>query len=753
MASLLGSQPKVIPEFTGLQVNTAVQVLPIPIIYGCPRVSVNVIYYNGFASKLVSASSGKGPGGGKGGKSVQYFATFIAAIGEGPIIEIFVIYQDAQVWTPANFPTNGAFLFMGTPTQTPWSYVTTRWPQDSRSYKDTAYYAFSNAQIDAGATIPQLNLVPSGIFKGSSPLNNSTITISTGQYDQNGNPISFIGNIVLNTADADPAAVIFDFLTNVTYGATFPIGWIDTAALFTSPAGFDPTKGDAALATYCQAVGLAWSVAINNVESANSILDRWCKNLNVAPVWNGATLRFIPYWDRFNGSNPGWDPTNGIAKKYFLPNTTAIVNITMDFVLESTDKSEDPISFTRKDPLEVYNTIRIAFKDRTNFFNDNPMEAKDEVHAELYGPRVDNIGTASEFSLATYANVSATLQLRRNIAIMRTFTWKMGPLWGWLDPMNIVSIPDPTNVANEITVRIISIEDDEDENVTIVAEEFPLGSQAPTTVPTSPSTPPNQGPTNIPPSPIYTPVIFAPTLDMLTATGFATPQVIFGASGGNTPVFNGVLDPNWGGCNIWVSVDDISYTLLGQLSGPSVVGVVSMPLPAFGGANPDNVDVLQVNLNESDGTLASVPPASAAAGHSICVLQDVSGFEIIAFTNAVLASSFTYNLTGLYRGLYGTTSRNWGVGSRFLYVGTSANIFETSLPAAYVGKTLWIKAPSFNVLNNATEDLSAVPAYQYVPTGTTPMPPTAPPMRRMTDGRPRRKVSTATKAVRRRPTT
>ena len=720
MAHAFGSRPQVIPEFTGLQVNTSVQVLPIPIIYGSPRVQVNVIYYNGFNSQLVSQSrGGKGVlGGGKGGGSqqVEYFATFIAAIGEGPLGAIQIIYQDSEVWTPGTYPTNGASYFNGTSTQAPWSYVVDNWPNDARPYKDTAYYAFANAQIDSSATIPQINLVVAGYGTSSSPLNNSTLTISTGQYDPNGNPLSYIGDIVLGDADADPASVIIDFLTNSNYGATFPTDWIDYTSLYTSTNVYDPSTGDQALSTYCQAVGLAWSLAINNVESANSLLERWCKNLGVAVVWNGAQLKFVPYWDTFVGTNPGYDPTSVIAMKYFNPYTLPIVTITMDFILQSKSKDQDPITFSRKDPLEVYNTVRLNYKDRTNFFNDNTVEAKDEVHIEEFGPRVDNVGLATEFSLTTYANVSAQIQLQRNLAIMRTFTWKMGPLWGWLDPMDIVQIPDPTNYNNTILVRITSVEDDEEENVVLSAEEFPVGSQSIVAIPTSPTTPPNMGATNSPPSSIYPPVMFEPTTAMLTATGFSTPQWIFGCSAGA----NNQLDTNWGGVNIWVSQDQVNYQMLGTLQQPSLIGSLTTPLPAYGGSNPDTTDTIYVNLSECDGVLPSYTTTTAANGSSLCVISDLSGFELVSYTTALLIGPNTYALTGLYRGLYGTSARSFGGGSQFMFVGTGANIFEIALPQSYVGEQLWVKAQSFNVFNTATQDLSDCVAYPYTVVGPTP---------------------------------
>lgn len=727
MSHLFGGQPKVIPEFTGLQVNTAVQVLPIPIIYGSPRLSINVVYYNGFNVVMQKVSGGGGKGllsGGKGGgEQVEYFATFIGAVGEGPIGDPLIIYQDQNVWTPSTYPTNGAQWFNGTSAQSPWAYVTTNWPQDSRSYKDTAYYAFANAQIDSSATIPQINLVVEGFFKGTSPLNSSTITITSGQYDQQGNPLSFIGDIDIGTADADPALCIFHFLTDPICGATFPSQWVDTSTLFTQANGWDPNTGDPTLSSFCQAVGIAWSTAVDNVESASSILDRWAKNLNTALVWNGAFLRFIPYWDGNATGNPGWDAANGVAKKYYTPYTEPVVELTMDYILQSEEKTEDPISFIRKDPQEVYNTVRLDFRDRFNFFNDVPAEAKDEAHIELYGPRIDNIGIAKEFTLSNYANIAATMILRRNISIMNTYTWKMGPLWGWLDPMDILSIPNPVDYSKQILVRVTSVTDDEDENITIEAEEYPVGDQSPSVMPLSPTTPPNSGATNSPPLPAYVPVIFEPTTAMLTAQSLSTPQVILGASAG----VNGVLDQNYGGSFIWISLDAATYQFIGTIFGPSTIGSLAAPLPGYGGVNPDMGHTLLVNLSESDGSLISFDSVSASNGASLCCVQDASGFELITYTTATLVGPFTYALTGLYRGMFGTVPRLFSGGSRFLYVGTNSNIFETGLPSSYIGQTFWVKLQGFNVFRQATIDLADVVAYEFTVYGPVPPPPLPPP--------------------------
>lgn len=721
MAHMFGSQPKVIPEFTGLQINTAVQVLPIPIIYGAPRVSVNLIYYNGFTTKIIK-TGGKGAlSGGKGNRQILYFATLILAIGEGVLEDIMIIYQDSNVYLTTNYPSNGEAFFDGAPGQAPWSVIQQNWPNDARPYKDLCYIGFNQAQLDASGTVPQISFVLRGLFAGSSPLNNSTIHISTGQYDSGGRPISFIGDINIGTSDADPAYVIYDFLTHPTHGAQFPAEWIDVSSLFTSVNGYTVNVGDASVSSCCQAIGLAWSVVLNNAESANSTLERWTKNLNVAPVWTGSVLKFIPYWDSYQDANPGWDSGNGIPKKYYRPQTTPLITIPLDDILQSESKDEDPITFSRKDPLEVYNTVRINFRDRNNFYNDNVAEAKDEAHIELYGPLVDNIGLANEFSLMDYAQVSATAQLRRNVGIVRTFTWRMGPLWAWLSPMDIVGLPDPTNYDSILSVRIVSLEDDEEENVTIVAEEFlpasaiiPAGgSQSPTSLPGSPTVPPNQGALNSPAPPAFPPVIVEPNADLLTALGYSTPQIIFGDSGG----YNGMLDANWGGVYVWISLDGVNYQQIGQLNGPSTVGYITSPLPAYAGANPDTSDVLTVTLNISDGTLLSVDSGAAASGASLCFVVDTNGFEAISFTTATLISPFTYSLTGLYRGLYGSAARAFSAGAQFMFAGPGANFLAVNVPDAYVGKNFYIKPQSFNTFSTDVEDIADVTVYRYFVSG------------------------------------
>ncbi|MEV8995899.1 hypothetical protein AB0037_26510, partial [Klebsiella pneumoniae] len=83
--------------------------------------------------------------------------------------------------------------------------------------------------------------------------------------------------------DADPAALVSDFLTNAQYGVGYPAGALSGAALC-------GTSGDGTYQTYCAALGIGLSPALTDAETANSILSRWLRLTNSAAVWSGARL-------------------------------------------------------------------------------------------------------------------------------------------------------------------------------------------------------------------------------------------------------------------------------------------------------------------------------------------------------------------------------------------------------------------------------------------------------------------------------
>ena len=713
-------------DYYGTTIQSAVQALPIPICYGAPRSGGNIIYANGFNSVAQQTGGKGGKGlltGGKGSQQLLYYATLIYAVCEGPIGNIIAMYYDSNIsfnlsltevdptnqtgksGEPNNVPVNATF-FPGGPDQEPWSYIESNWSGDARGYKDTCYIGLPNMQLDSTATPPQINLVPMGRFSGTCPLNPATFS---GSYQNNDG--QFFVSYDAGLVDADPALCINDFLTNPIYGAGFPANLIDPSIFSTSNAT-NLSVGDASLSTYCQAIGFGWSEVIDSAEAASSILDRWTKNMAVAVVWTGATLKFVPYWDTPNQANPGYAGAAG-GEKYFVPNVQPLIAFTDDHFLQAQNPEEEPVTVDRNDPADVYNYVRVSFRDRANQFNDNIAEDSDEVAMELYGPRIDNAQVAHEYSLAAYAQSSATVQLRRNISIRRHVTFRLPPVFGFFDPMDVILVT--SGPLESFPVRIASIEEDDTGALTIVAEEFPAGAGSPTVFPAAATTPPSLFQTNVPVRSINVPVIFEPTAQMLAAEGEPSPTIVIGASS----AISGVADPNWGGCFIYASAASNGvYTELGVIKAPSRQGTLTANLAAYSGANPDNTNTLAVTLVESGGQLSSTTSTIAAGGATLCAIVDAGGcVELLSFTTATLTGPNAYNLTGLYRGLYGTQPLAHVTGAQFLRVDSS--VAQITLPAQLVGGTVYLKMPSFNAYNLGVQSLSDpnLVTYTYTPLG------------------------------------
>ena len=369
-----GSQPASTPDYTGLQIQTAVSALPIPIVWGTSKLAPNVIWYANFKAIPAGSSGGGGKGifGGSGGSSnsgqYDYKADVILAICEGPIAGV------GDVWRGQSTTTLGALglsLFPGSSGQLPWSYLSTpaatvsvvsilagNQPdvgeaallgQVALAYQNTAYVAAAQYDLSDSATLDNHNFEVLG-FRWASGYGQTPYT------DVAGTATIFV--------DADPAWVVSDFLTDPQYGVGFPGASIDTTSLFGS-------GGDASYQTYCRAVGLAFSPALTDAETASSILDRWLQITNTAAVWSGGLLRFIPYGDTAVTGN-------GVT---FNPNVTPIYDLgDDDYVVEN---NADPLTVSRTDPYEAYNIWRVECADRSNAYNLTPVEARDQNAIEL----------------------------------------------------------------------------------------------------------------------------------------------------------------------------------------------------------------------------------------------------------------------------------------------------------------------------------------------------------------------------------
>lgn len=647
------------PQYTGLQIQSSATGLPIPLCYGTNKMAGALIWYGDFQTiSTTTTQGGKGGGGGVSSTSYTYQTSFLMALCEGQISNVTTVWQGQNVYSGPS--ALGMGIMTGYSGQS-WAYLSTNHPGQFVDYSYTACITAANYNLGSSASLPNHNFLVEALLVGT--------------LSDNGD-----GN------NADFGLMLQDFLTNSRYGANFPSSFIDTTSMTGG-------SGTGSVRAFCRALGLGYSAFLSTQEQASAILDRWMQLSFCAAVWNGSVLKFVPYFPyNLTGGGAGWT---------WVAPTTVVYSLTdADFVRNG---SNDPVRCSRNDTADAYNVIRLEIKDASNNYQTLIVEQRDEAHINQYGLRIAPTIQAHEFTNAGMASLIAWLTLQRGLTVRNTYTFELSWEYCTLDPMDLVEITDSALGLSAQPVRITSIEENSDYTLTITAEEFvsgvsavqyPAQSNAPVIV-TS----------NIAPASVNTPMIFEPPSTMVSS-----PQVWAALSGGT----GGIVDPYWGGCEVWVSTDNVNFTKIGQVVGPARMGVLTANMSSYGGTAPDTVNTLSVNLSESGGALQSVSSTDAAAGVTDCWVGGQSG-ECLSFQTATLTSQYHYNLTNLWRGQGGTPVQSHSTGDLFCRL--DSQIFKYSLPQAYVGIPLYFKFPSFNIWGNALQSLASVSSFTYDPNG------------------------------------
>jgi len=740
------------PDFNALQIQTSTSILPIPIVWGQNKVSVNLIWYANF--RAVPGSGGKGIGG-KGGvfgggsaasSNYTYTADLIMALCEGPLEPmgpfgdgIGFIWKDLSIYFDIEIGLAG---FRGTTPQEVWSYLAENYPYNALAYQGTAYLVGPGYNLGGSAAIGNHNVEVYG-------------------------PLAATG---VNGVDADPALVIQDFLTNAQYGAGFNPASIDSGALF--------TNGNS-LQSYCRAMGFAISPALVSQEQASSILTRWLRLLNCAAVWSGGLLKFIPYGDAliaqgaqttqstqlsipipipastgvalpgivtvcgpaqfvadggvvhadsnipfiFIGGNvppavgeygrslgtyifnPG-DEGRPVVITYtsqsvasYTPNLTPVYSLTdSDFIDEKGNK--DPVQVERADVFSLPTIQRIEVLSRGNQYVATPVEARDQSQIEIFGPRVGSTIQGHEIcDEFVMGPLIAQTILQRELYVRTKFTFKLSWEYCLIDPMDVVAITDINLGLEAYPVRVIEIEEDDTGLLSFTCEELVEGVSSPALNPNASSSgyQPNWG---VPAVPVNAPLIYQPPTSLTNGVA----QIWVGASG-----IDGGGSNQWGGAVVWASVDDVTYSQVALITAPLRQGFLTASLPAAAGW--DAVDTLAVSFAESQppGTsiLSGTSQAAAQSGATLSIVDE----ELIAYETAILTSDLNYNLTGLARGLSGSSPTAHSSGAPFARL--DGSVVRYNLPTNFQGQTVWFKFQSFNVMGGGTQDLSTCIAYPF----------------------------------------
>jgi hypothetical protein len=651
-----------------LQFQTSQHGGVIPLVYGTTRVSPNLVEYDDFKATPSSrqGGAGKGGGGGKGGgQQYKYSASVIMGLCQGPIAGVGTVWWDKNVGLLASLP---AALYIGSDGQAPDAYWQTNHAENALGYSGTATVVANNYAMGDTATLPNFSFEVRGALSLSG----------------------------INGLDANPADIVTDFLTNPRYGAGFPAMNLGGLTLY---------------ATYCQSLGIMLSPMLDTQQEAQHHLSDIVKITNSAIVWSGGLLKIVPYGDQQvtgNGTTyePNITPLYSLGEDDFIVQESSVGTssgvvpggpalrsaagpITGGF-------GDDPVRIARLTPADATNSIQLECLDRSNSYNTAVVEAFDQAAIELYGVRRDSsLKARAIVDPVNVAPIVAQLMLQRALLFRNTYTFSLGWKYCLLEPMDLVQITDAGLGVSALTVRITAVEENAEGTLSITAEDF-FGGYSTTTL-----YPKQSGAGYIPnwsspPGEINPPVIFEPPATLLSG-GL---EIWVALSGG----------ANWGGAQVWISGDGNSYAMAGTVTSPATQGTLMTDLPSH--SSPDTIDLLSVDLAESQGQLGSVSATDAANLVTLCYV----GGELLAYQTATLIGFHKYQLTTLYRGAYGSAIIDHAAGAQFARLDGSIGRFP--YPSRLIGQTIYLKFASMNIVGGALQSLASVPAVSYMIRGT-----------------------------------
>lgn len=469
--------------------------------------------------------------------------------------------------------------------------------------------------------------------------------------------------------DVLPDVVIYDICTNARYGLGMPPTQIGDRTLY---------------AAYCTALGIVMSPVLANQEQAISIFQRWAELTNTWIFWSENQMKFVPLGDRAIGG--------------FTPLTTVRYDLTVDDFCPSS--GEPPITVAIADPSDAYNWVRVNIAARDNQYGSATMEYKDQTSIERFGLLQSQDVQANEICQRSIGATIAGLVGARALYIRRVYAFNLSFNFCLLEPGDIVTVNDADIGLSQHRVRIRTVEEDAAGVLKFTAEECPDGSGTAAAVGVQDSAAVTLPSIDDDPGPVNPPLLIEPPASVTANVA----QIWIGVSGASLL---------WGGADVWVSVDDVTYIQAGSLDQVTPQGVLIANLPTH--ADPDSSNTLSIDFSESQQAIgAAVTHADADALRTVAVV----GNEVIGY-GAVIPNgfnSFTYDLSYLRRGAYNSTISAAAIGDQASLLLPGA-VLKLALPAAYVGHTLYFKFPSFNILGGGQEDISSVTRYTYVPTG------------------------------------
>jgi putative tail protein len=417
------------PKINSLRYNTSQAGSPIHLGYGTTRVSVNLIEFWGFSgSKGGKGGKGLGNSAGKKGSNQRYSVNVAFGLCQGPV-SFAGPSGNLRIWSNGGVATGlgqvGLNGYPGNDGQSPDPVFASADPnRPAAGYSGTAYVTGTPMQLGSSPALPNIQFEIAGVAAGSAGPD--------------------------FPADAGPDRIVIDLLTNPRYGAGFPVANLDSAGSL------------ADWGNYCQAARLAMSLLLDKQQPGARWLEEIALLTVSAVLWSGTSLKIIPYGDQpLSANGASWAPD--LIWQYSLGDGDFL-----DFGGDS-----DPVLLTRSDPAHATNWLSVEYLDSGNSYNAQIVAVWDQGLIDAYGLRSEAPIQAHEFTNRTSATVAAQLLLQRKAYIRNTYKFKLGWRYSLLEPMDIVLLTDATLGLDGAAVRILQIDEDDNGELTVTAEEVP----------------------------------------------------------------------------------------------------------------------------------------------------------------------------------------------------------------------------------------------------------------------------------------
>jgi hypothetical protein len=468
-----------------------------------------------------------------------------------------------------------------------------------------------------------------------------------------------------STPDVDPSLMLRDVLTNGRAGASFPSELLDPWTTWSD---------------YCVAAGLLISPALEEQAPAAEIVRTAAELTNAGVVWSGGRLKVLPYADIAESGNG----------RTFTPNVTPVYDLNDDHFTPA--EGSPPIRQRLKSPAERYNHVRVQFRNRATQYAAEIAEAKDETDISINGTRSMPIVNAPWVCLAATAQRVAFNKMQRSLHVCAEYEFQLPWHFALLEPMDLVTLTDTKLELAQWPARLTVIEENADGDLTCTAEDYPAGTANAALYPTDGGSgyKPDY---NADPGHAAAPVIFELPTQLATDTGLQIGVAVRGSSA------------NWGGAQVWSSLDGTNYQMLGTVYGPARYGTLAS---AIGGT--------AAVQGLGSAQLLSGSAADAAALATLCYVGG-SQPEYFAYQTATLTGAGAYTLAGLVRGAYGTPNNAHASGDPFVRVDERVVLSEP-LPLSMIGSPIYIKLCSFNQFGGGQQGLAEVAHTIYTIAGT-----------------------------------